>query len=234
VPGKQLMNQWLNFKQILFPQTCMLCAASAGGELAICADCLKDLPWHTAEHCPQCGLTSTHHQICGACLKSPPAFDSTLALFRYAYPVDAMLKRYKYQHQLTMAEAFGALMVNTLETNHRPDVIIPMPLHPQRLQERGFNQSVEIGRIIAKRLHIKMDYQSCIRTKFSPPQASLPFRERISHMRGAFACEKRLDGLHIALVDDVMTTGASLNELAKVLKKAGASRVDCWVVARTL
>ncbi|MEQ1602694.1 MAG: ComF family protein [Methylophilaceae bacterium] len=228
------MNQWSKIKQFIFPQTCILCAASDGGELAICTDCLHDLPWHKAERCPQCGLTSTHHQICGACLKNPPAFDATHALFRYAFPVDAMLKRYKYQHQLVMAEALGTLMAQALMNQPQPDLIIPMPLHSQRLQQRGFNQSLEISRVIAKQLHIKLDYQSCVRTRFSAPQASLPFKERISNMRGAFACEQRFDGLHIALVDDVMTTGASLNELAKTLKQAGAGQVESWVVARTL
>ena len=212
----------------------MLCAASNGGDLGLCSDCLKSLPWHKHAHCPQCGLASTGNQLCGHCLKSPPAFDRTHALFRYEYPLDAMLQRYKYGHLLTMAETFGKLLADSIVTDDLPDVIIPMPLHPQRLQERGFNQAVEIARIIGKKLQIKLDTQSCARTKLAPPQVSLPLKQRVKNMRDAFSFQTRLDGLRVALLDDVMTTGASLNALAKTTKAAGASHVECWVVARTL
>ncbi len=202
--------------------------------LAICTDCLHDLPWHTQEHCPQCGLLSTGNQVCGHCLTSSPAFDATQALFRYEYPLDAMLQCYKYGRQLTMADIFGELMIQRLPASARPDVIIPMPLHPQRLQERGFNQAVEIGRMVAKRLQLPLDIQSCSRIKPAPPQVSLPLKERVKNMRNAFACNKKLDGLRVALLDDVMTTGASLNALASTVKSAGAAHVECWTIARTL
>jgi ComF family protein len=133
-----------------------------------------------------------------------------------------------------MADTFGALLANAIQSTTRPDVIVPMPLHPQRLQQRGFNQSVEVGRVLAKQLNIKLDTQSCIRTKLAPPQASLPLKQRAKNMRGAFRCDNRLDGLRIALLDDVMTTGASLNALASAVKKAGAAHIECWVLARTL
>ena len=228
------MNQWSKLKQILFQQNCMLCTANDGGELAICADCLHDLPWFSGGHCPQCGRVSLQNQICGTCLKNPPNFDATTAIFHYTFPVDAMLKRYKYQHQLVMAETFGTLLAEAVKTYQRPDILIPMPLHPKRLSERSFNQSLEISRIVTNKLNLKLDYQSIRRTRFSLPQVSLPYKQRINNMRGAFNCEKSFDDMHIALIDDVMTTGASLDELAKTLKKAGAKRVECWVVARTL
>lgn len=231
---QQLINNWSKLNHLLFPQFCILCSSAQKGMLAICTDCLHELPWHTHEHCPQCGLPSTSNHICGHCLSSPPAFDVTQALFRYEYPLDAMLQRYKYGHQLTMAETFGELMANSILASARPDVIIPMPLHPQRLQERGFNQAVEIGRVVAKRLQLPLDIQSCTRIKLAPPQVSLPLKERVKNMRNAFACHTNLDGLRIALLDDVMTTGASLNALASVVKAAGAAYVECWTVARTL
>ena len=215
----------------------MLCSAPEGGSLGICRDCSQDLPWHTAEYCPQCALASPVNQICGHCLKSPPAFDAAHALFRYEYPLDAMLQRYKYKHLLTMAKTFGELMarrINAAAGPACPDIILPMPLHPQRLQERGFNQAVEIGRVLAKRLQLELDIQSCARIKLAPPQVSLPLKARVKNMRGAFACRQNLDGLRIALIDDVMTTGASLNALAKTAKDAGAAHIECWVVARTL
>jgi len=233
-----LIDRWLKFNQSLFPQACMLCSAPQGGSLALCAGCLQDLPWHSAGRCPQCALASVDNQVCGHCLKSPPAFDYTQALFRYEYPLDAMLQRYKYNHLLALAETFGALLADSIapisrSTSH-PDIIIPMPLHPQRLAERGFNQAVEIARVVSRQLNIKMDTTSCGRIKLAPPQVSLPLKQRVKNMRGAFACNQRLDGLHITLIDDVMTTGASLNALAKTIKSAGADSVECWVVARTL
>lgn len=145
-----------------------------------------------------------------------------------------MLQRYKYEHMLSMADTFAGLLLSALPKTGLPDVLIPMPLHPQRLQERGFNQALEIARLIGKKLSLKIDMQSCSRTKLSPPQVSLPLKQRVKNMRGAFACSSRYDGLKVALLDDVMTTGASLNALAKTLKTAGAAHVECWVVARTL
>jgi len=148
-----------------------------------------------------------------------------------------MLQRYKYNHLLNMAETFGTLLgesVTSTASAILPDIIIPMPLHPTRLQERGFNQAVELARVIGKNLKLEVNSHACARIKFSPPQVSLPLKERVKNMRGAFDCKIRLDGLRIALIDDVMTTGASLNALAATVKKAGASHVECWLVARTL
>ncbi len=217
----------------------MLCTASNGQAFGLCEACLNSLPWHKAAHCPQCALPSMDGLPCGHCLQAPPAFDATYAMFRYEYPLNSMLQRYKYNHLLNMAETFGELMAQSLaptSANMRaaPDILIPMPLHRSRLQERGFNQAVEIARVVGKKLKLEVDSKSCSRIKHSPPQVSLPMKERVKNMRGAFDCQTRLDGLHIALVDDVMTAGASLNALATTVKKAGASHVECWLVARTL
>jgi ComF family protein len=212
----------------------MLCATAKGDKLGLCEACLKDMPWHTAEQCPQCGLLAYNNQLCGSCLASPPDFDAARALFRYEYPLDVMLQRYKYSHLLTLADTFGMLITESIKTHTLPDVIIPMPLHPKRLAERGFNQSLEIARILAKKLQIKLDATSCERIKLSAPQASLPLKQRVKNMKGAFVCNGRFDGRKVLLIDDVMTTGASLNALAKSVKSAGASHVECWIVARTL
>lgn len=112
--------------------------------------------------------------------------------------------------------------------------IIPMPMHRHRLKERGFNQALEIAKLLSKILNIKLDYTSCLRIKHTAPQASLKLKDRITNIKGAFSCLQNLQDLNIAIVDDVMTTGASLNELAKTLKQAGAAHVECWVMARTL
>lgn len=114
------------------------------------------------------------------------------------------------------------------------NLIMPMPMHQNRLKERGFNQALEIAKLLSKTFAIKLDYTSCQRTKHTPPQASLNLKERIKNIKGAFSCQQNLQHLNIAIIDDVMTTGASLNELAKTLKQAGAAHVECWVMARTL
>ncbi len=212
----------------------MLCADSNGGELALCPQCLNDLPWHQDGACPQCALPSPDNHICGHCLNSAPAFDTTRALFRYAYPLDALLQKYKYQQNLHIAKTFSALMQDSFKDLSPFNRIIPMPLHPKRLAERGFNQSLEIARLLAKNLQIELDTGSCSRIKFSPPQASLPHKARIKNMRGAFHCAISLAGQRVILLDDVMTTGASLHELAATVKAAGASHVECWVIARTV
>lgn len=229
-----MIDYRLIFNQLLFPQHCLLCADHNGGDLALCADCLADLPWHRAEACPQCALPSHDSHICGRCLQAAPAFDATRALFRYAYPLDGMLQHYKYRQQLNLAKTFSALMLQHFARPADFDHIIPMPLHPKRLAERGFNQSLEIARLLAKQLAIPLDPESCRRIKFAPPQASLPHKARIKNMRGAFECSTSLTGQRVILLDDVMTTGASLHELAATVKAAGASHVECWVIARTL
>jgi ComF family protein len=219
---------------MLFPQSCMLCADSDGGDFAICPACLEDMPWHHPSTCPQCALPAYDDQLCGNCLQSPPAFDRTRALFRYDYPLDAMLQSYKYQQALHIAKTFSRMMHDRFSNSNHYNRIIPMPLHPKRLAERGFNQSLEIAKLLTKSLHIPLDTTSCSRIKYTPPQASLPLKTRIKNMRGAFHCEQDLSGQRIILLDDVMTTGASLHELATTVKSAGASHVECWVVARTL
>jgi len=132
-----------------------------------------------------------------------------------------------------MAELFGDLMASDRSTAELPEVLIPMPLHPRRLQERGFNQATEIARVTAKRLAIPLDVDCCKRVKFSAPQVTLPLKRRVRNMRNAFICERDFTGMKVALIDDVMTTGASLNALAAAVRKAGAAQVECWVVART-
>jgi len=161
--------------------------------------------------------------LCGHCLKSPPAFDATYALFRYAYPLDGLLQKYKYGNALVMAEVFGKLLSSARKAFPPPDLLIPMPLHPQRLRERGFNQAVEIARVTARELNLALDIHSCKRIRFSTPQATLPLKQRVRNMRNAFVCNRSLEGLKVALVDDVMTTGASLHALASAVRRAGAA-----------
>lgn len=236
VKSAQIINNCSKINQWLFSSQCLLCAASTQHSAELCSACFQALPWHNAPQCLQCGLPS-NHPICGHCLHEPPDFDATLAALRYEFPLDAVMQHYKYGSALQTAHLFTHIMMTQLakqQNAHAINLIIPMPLHPQRLKERGFNQSLEIARLLSKQLGIPLDYHSAIRSKYTPPQASLALKERAKNIKGAFAVHADLSNQRIAIVDDVMTTGASLNELAKVIKKAGATYVECWVVARTL
>jgi ComF family protein len=230
----KIINNCFKLKHKVFSQNCLFCLASIkDSHLSICDPCLRGLPFQSETSCPQCGLVATKGEICGHCLKSAPAFDITRGLFEYQYPINTLLQKYKYGKQLDIATALGKLLSRRVPSTALPDILIPMPLHPRRLQERGFNQAVEIARVVADELHILLDVHACKRVKFSAPQVTLPLKERVRNMRNAFTCQRPLDNLRVVLLDDVMTTGASLTALASAVKKAGASHVECWVVART-
>ena len=214
-------------------KSCLLCGAISGEDF--CAACSRDLPQPPAIHCPVCLWPAPTGEICGSCLKNPPAFTRTLAALRYAFPADALIHALKYQTNLAIAPVLANLFIARLKTmKTMPDVIVPMPLHPIRLRERGFNQAMEISRTIAKQTGIALLLDSCNRIKHTPPQTGLPWKERQKNIRRAFSCKIDLSGKHVAIVDDVMTTGATLNELAKVLRLHGASEISNWVIARTL
>jgi len=173
-------------------------------------------------------------QTCGGCLKHPPAFDRTFAALAYAFPLDRLIPHLKYHGQLAIAPALGECLARAVAAAPMPDCMIAMPLHPQRIRERGFNHATEIARDVATRLGLPLDTRSCQRIRDTPPQTGLKHLARRRNLRGAFTCGGDVQGLHIALVDDVMTTGSSLDELAATLKRAGAREVTCWVAARAL
>lgn len=184
--------------------------------------------------CPVCALPTPQGEVCGQCLQHPPAFDATHSAFTYSFPMDALLRALKYRGLLNVTDIVATELSNTLQHQTLPDLLIPMPLHPQRLQERGFNQAVEISRKLAQLKGRNLALDSVIRTRHGEPQASLPLKERAKNVKGVFAATQDLSGKSVWIVDDIMTSGASLNELAKTLKKAGAVRVECCVAARTL
>jgi len=216
----------------LLSGSCLLCAADSGGSL-LCPDCTADLPQLPAALCPQCGDETALGERCGACLKDPPAFARTLTLFRYEFPVDRLIQALKYGHQLPLAAWFGARLGQLLVAADH-DLVVPLPLHPSRLRARGFNQSLEIARPIARALGLALDPTLLARTRATPPQADLPLRERAGNVRGAFECAGDLAGKRILLVDDVMTTGSTLREAARILQLHGAGAVTVAVAARAL
>lgn len=228
-----LQGLLLYVADVLMPQDCFVCGGEAGGP-ALCPACRQELPFHANVACPVCALPSLDGHICGHCSRHPPAFDATQVAFEYAFPVDAMLHALKYRHRLALADFFaGELLRVAAGLRLRADVILPMPLHPRRLAERGFNQAVEVARPLARATGLPLELAGVRRVRDTVAQAGLDREARLRNPRGAFDCGASLAGLRIAVVDDVMTTGATLDELARCLKRQGAAWVGNLVVART-
>ncbi len=220
----------------LFSQDCQLCGVRTGASL--CRNCERDLPHRMAGNCPRCAAHSPAGQFCGACLAEAPAFDETVAAFGYAFPLDRLLQSYKFNENLSLTSVFSAALLAAVQQRLQrpgaalPDRVIALPLARKRLADRGFNQSALLAEFVAKKLRIAYAPRGLLKVRDTPPQAGLDRAARLKNVRGAFDCGESLSGLRIAIVDDVMTTGATLSEAAKVLKKAGASFVSAWVVAR--
>lgn len=199
-----------------------------------CKACDAVLPYFNATYCPVCALPTPTGEVCGHCMTNPPLFSRTIAVFGYAFPLDKLIQGMKYGEQLALAHAFAKKLLPRIDPCNLPDFVIAMPLHPAKLRERGFNQSVLIAATVARDLKLELLPNACRRVRDTPPQSSLPWKERKKNVRNAFCCDMDLTGKRIALVDDVLTTGASLNALADVAHKRGAVEVSAWVVARTL
>lgn len=220
------------FVQIALPQRCILCDAPDAGS-TVCSACDADFPYAASARCPICAVQLPKTEICGECLRNEPGFDSAQAVFDYAYPVDSLLAAYKFAGQLALAQLFAQKIVTRLDCETLPDIIVPMPLHAERLKQRGFNQALEIAKIVGRALAIRVDSTNCERVRATPAQVGLKREERLKNMRGAFRCTTDVAGQRIAVIDDVMTSGASVNSLSQVLRRAGAKRIDVWLVART-
>jgi ComF family protein len=215
----------------LLPLDCFLCAAPSGENL-LCNACAAGLPRLTVERCPVCALPTPESSICGACLTRAPHFDATQAVFRYEFPIDSLIQALKYAHRLASADFLGRVLAQTALA-HSPDLILPVPLSQARLAERGFNQAVEIARPLSRALGVVLELTG-VHRRDTAPQAGLPWKERAKNIRHAFECGIDLTGRTVLLIDDVMTTGATLDELARTLKARGAIRVENLVLARAL
>lgn len=232
------VNQWLNFAQrLLYPAHCLLCEGAAPAGRDLCAACLLDLP-HNPVACRLCGLplTAQEEGVCGLCLKQPAPLDGSVIPFRYAAPLDHLLLGLKFSQQLLNAPLLGGLLAQAVAARGEalPDCIIPVPLHPARLRERGYNQALELARPVARQLGVPLRAGLVVRLKHTAAQSTLEKKARHANIRGAFALCVKGGALpaHIAILDDVVTTGSTVNELARVLRRGGAQRVEVWACAR--
>jgi ComF family protein len=229
--SRQKLYIGAKLNRMLPAQPCLLCGASSRTGIW-CAECDADLPYLTTSRCPLCALPTPLGEICGHCLTHPPRFDRSMAVFAYAFPVDKLIQALKFEERLSLIDGFAEKLAPHID--HRPDYILPMPLHLARLAHRGFDQSLELAKQLSSRLDIPLLARACRRIRDTAPQSGLPWKERKKNMHDAFACTEDMTGKHVALLDDVMTTGASLNELAKTVRRAGACEVSAWAIARTL
>lgn len=220
----------------LFPGRCRLCGSRAASAPGLCLPCRNEAPW-LAHVCARCSLPLSaccDNSLCGRCQKHAPAFDATTALFHYRPPVDYLIKRLKFAGELAISPLLSGLLANRLAGREAalPELLVPVPLHRSRLQQRGFNQATELARVIGGQLDIRTSHRLCLRNRKTEPQSLLTHNARRLNLRNAFTVTTDKLPAHIAIIDDVMTTGHTANELSRTLKGAGAKQVEVWVIAR--
>ena len=222
--------------------SCVLCDASVSRTISLCESCEGDLP-RLVSACKQCGLPlgegNEYDTVCGECLKTPPSIDYTMCLYHYQSPLDYLITHLKYNQQLSHAAILGYLLsirVKQEKKNDLPDCIIPVPLHKSRLVKRGFNQSLEITRPVAKALKLPIDTKLVRRTRKTSAQADLNAVKRRKNVKNCFeiVVQKAINYSHVVIVDDVVTTGSTINELAQQLKQSGIKKVGVWAISRAI
>lgn len=239
-PVKQLFTALLD---VILPPVCHICRSFIpnAGKLHICPTCRERLPLVLSPLCPVCGIpfigTGSDHR-CGACLTQPPHFDAAGARFLYEGPISDMIHAFKYNQRTHLRYPLALLAMEGMSeimTCHAPHLIVPVPLHISRLRQRGFNQAVLLGKVLSQQLSLPLLPDTLVRTRQTEPQIKLSAAERRLNVKGAFTVKRPVNvvGKRVLLLDDVMTTGSTMDECAKELKKAGAVVVIAATIART-
>lgn len=228
--------------EMIYPPTCVLCGGDGIGRADLCGDCRRALPL-VGTACYFCGLPLTGDGVeaggqprCGRCIRRPNRFDRTCCPYVYREPVDWLIRQLKFHARLPHIRVLSGLLQSHLTRigADPPELILPVPMHPDRQRRRGFNQALEIARPLARYFGVPLAAGLCERRRDTVPQSELPAKQRASNVRNAFHLRAPLDAGRVAIVDDVMTTGATANELAGLLKRHGAEYVQIWVLARTV
>ena len=226
---------WLKNKQ-----SCLVCDQTADNTLPVCMACEIELPW-LGEHCQTCALPLPAAGLtCGHCLKQPPAFEQVIVPWTYSFPIDSLITRFKHNAKWPFGRLLAELLAQYLQHRfeddlQQPDALIPVPLASRRLRKRGFNQAAMLAHWLGASLDIPCAERLLLRTQDTDAQQALNAEARRNNLRNAFALTPGavVKGRHLALVDDVLTTGATAQALARLLMGAGAARVDVYCLART-
>jgi len=223
----------------LLPATCLACGGRGQRPvLDLCVACAAELPLNT-QACQRCAipLQGAEATLCGACLRRAPQYELSYCAYHYAYPIQHFVRGFKYGHSVAHARVLGELLATYLRQHHLapwPECFIPVPLAAERYRERGYNQATELGRVLERALAMPMRTDVLARTRHTAEQAGLSRRERRKNLRRAFTVTAAELPQHIAILDDVVTTGSTANEIARTLKRAGIKRVEVWAVARVV
>ncbi|MBL4712689.1 MAG: ComF family protein [Gammaproteobacteria bacterium] len=229
----------------LFPSRCILCSQTIkefadGKSIELCASCYLSQPFNTV-CCVRCALPladeSNDSNLCGRCITKLPAYDYAHSIFRYEDDVIGLVHQLKFSEKITYARSFGEMLLTVFESNEHlkkesPDCLLPVPLHSSRLRQRGFNQSIEISRVISKKLRIPIEHDAIIRQRKTTSQTGLNAKQRRINIKGAFVMAGSIQHKHVLIIDDVVTTGSTVNELAILLKKNNVERVGVLSIAR--
>jgi ComF family protein len=247
---------WQRLQFALLPPHCLLCGHRSDRARDLCSACAAELARNRSA-CARCALPlPVSAALCGDCLKREPSFDAAFAPFIYGHPFDLLMTKLKFGHSLAAGRVLAELWAQALRESIAstalpllPDLLIPVPLHPARLRERGYNQALELAKPVAREFGIALAPDLLKRRRATPAQANLDAKTRRRNLRNAFVVDTNTivenyssaalahavaaaAPRHVAIIDDVMTTGATLHECARTLKRAGVARVDVWALAR--
>lgn len=228
------MNNWSKLIQLLlYPPTCLICQQTTDHDLDLCPRCLADMP-ALETTCMVCGIALTiNANTCGRCLKKTPYYDKIITLYPYHALAKFLIHSLKFNKQYHCARVMGTLMARHFDKlGHQPEALLSVPLHPKRLSERGFNQAELISHYVHKKLNVPLIEKHLHRVINTHDQASLSAVKRRKNIRNAFSYIGKTTPSFVAVIDDVVTTGSTANEVARTLKKAGVKRVEIWAFAR--
>ena len=233
-----LVATYQALQHIIYPPICLICNKPGKKEQDLCESCEQALPW-LKQTCVQCALPlpedSSDFLLCGRCLKKPPFFDLSLSLFGFEKDIVVLIHQLKFHNKLAVSRLLSGQLNNTvMNTVDKPDCLLPVPLHKKRLRHRGFNQSIEIARTLSKTWSIPIEYSWLKRTRATQPQTGLDAKSRRRNIKGAFEMVEKKKYQHVAIIDDVVTTGSTVNEIARVLKRSGVKKVSVYSIARAL
>lgn len=221
------------------PYLCCLCGELSNTEQELCQYCLPILPW-IHDRCYRCGLMlqgNDESVYCKRCFEIPPPYERLCALFSYMPPATKLITGLKFGQQLAYGNLLGKLLCDKVldewyKEDVFPEVVIPMPLHRKRLCKRGYNQALELLLPLKRQGKLKIMSNLCVRIRATKPQSGLKKIQRYRNIRHAFVLKKRIRFKHVAVMDDVVTTGSTVHALCEVLKKAGVERIDVWCICR--